>query len=102
MKQYLGAGHLIHLTIRNIIMEKQQILDQLRKLIKPHLEYQDEAVIASFKGDTNLLDELGLDSVDLVEVIIDIEDEFDIAIDDEGIQKVKTVNDLIALIEDKI
>lgn len=82
-------------------MEQEQILTQLRALIKPHLEYQDEETLASLKGDTNLLNELGLDSVDLVEVIMDIEDEFDIAIEDEDIQAVKTVNDLVALIADK-
>ncbi len=82
-------------------MENQQIIAKLKQLVKPHLEYQDDSVIDNMTGNTNLLDELGLDSVDLVEIIMDIEESFDISIKDEEIQQVKTVNDLVALIKSK-
>lgn len=82
-------------------MENQQIIAKLKELVKPHLEYQDDSVIDNMTGNTNLLDELGLDSVDLVEIIMDIEETFEISIADEEIQQVKTVNDLVALIKSK-
>lgn len=82
-------------------MKKQQIMDRLKALVKPHLEYQDDEVVNAMHGGTNLLDELGLDSVDLVEVVMDIEEEFDIAIADEEIQQVRTVDDLVGMIAGK-
>lgn len=80
-------------------MDKQQIVTELKELVKPHLEYQDDSVIDGMTAETNLLDELGLDSVDLVEIIMDIEETFEISIKDEDIQQVKTVKDLVHLIQ---
>lgn len=83
-------------------MEKEQIIAALREVVKPHLEYQSDEVVNGMNEETNLLQELGLDSVDLVEVIMDIEERFSIAIADEEIQRVKTVRDLTALISAKL
>lgn len=82
-------------------MEKVEIITALKELVKPHLEYQDEEVIDQMDGSTELLNELGLDSVDLVEVVMDVEERFDIAIADEDIQNIRTLDDLVALIESK-
>lgn len=82
-------------------MEKNQIITALKELVKPHLEYQDEEVIDQMDGSTELLNELGLDSVDLIEVVMDVEERFDIAIADEDIQNIRTLDDLVALIVSK-
>ncbi|HHU23462.1 MAG TPA: acyl carrier protein, partial [Acholeplasmataceae bacterium] len=47
-----------------------------------------------------IIDELGADSLDAVELIMSIEDEFGIQVDDESAQKVKRVSDLVYYIEE--
>lgn len=51
--------------------------------------------------DTNLADDLGADSLDMADVLIAIEDEFEIEVPDEVVANVKTVSDIVAYIEDK-
>ena len=56
---------------------------------------------ADINNDTSLK-ELGLDSLDLVEVLMDIEEEFGIEFEDEEMMALSTVNDVLAIIERKI
>ena len=53
-------------------------------------------------ADTTFVDELGADSVDLVELSMALEDEFGVAIDDEDLPKLKTVGDLANYISARI
>ena len=50
--------------------------------------------------DTNIAKDLGADSLDAVEVIMALEDEFDIAISDEASQDIKTGGDIVRHIEE--
>lgn len=49
--------------------------------------------------DTNLQDDLGADSLDVVDLLMSIEDEFEIEIPDDEIENIKTVGSLVAYIE---
>ena len=49
--------------------------------------------------ETAITDDLGADSLDLVEVLMSCEDEFDVEIPDEEAEKFKTVGDLVRYIE---
>ena len=49
--------------------------------------------------ESSLKDDLGADSLDAVEIIMDIEDEFDIQIDDTEAENIKTVGDIVKYIE---
>lgn len=51
--------------------------------------------------DTNIYDDLRADSLDIVEIIMAIEEEFGIWTDDKEVEKVRTVGDLIRLINEK-
>ena len=51
--------------------------------------------------ETNILTDLGADSLDLVEVLMSLEDEFGVSIPDEAIADIKTVGDLVAFIDSK-
>lgn len=83
-------------------MSDNQIVDQLKEIIKPFLEYEDDKVFEGLNADTNLLDELNLDSVDLIEIIIELEGAFEIKIADTEIQEIKTVRDIVGLIKTKM
>lgn len=50
--------------------------------------------------DTSITDDLGADSLDLVEVLMSVEDEFEVEVPDEEAEKFKTVADLVRYIED--
>ena len=51
--------------------------------------------VKSIKEDDLLKEDLGLDSIDLIELAMAVEDEFDISIKDEELYKFKTVQDII-------
>ena len=48
---------------------------------------------------TNIAEELGADSLDLVEILMSLEDEFGISIPDEAIPTIKTIKDIVEFIE---
>lgn len=49
--------------------------------------------------DANIIDDLGADSLDVVEMIMALEDAFDITVNDDEAQKLRTVQDVVAYIE---
>lgn len=55
--------------------------------------------ITEVSNESNLLLDFGLTSLDLAEVVCDIEDEFDIEIPEKDLIKIKTVNDIFNYIE---
>jgi acyl carrier protein len=58
----------------------------------------DEEVI---KPESRIIDDLGADSLDVFEIVMEIEDEFDVHLEDEAVEKVKTVAELVELVESK-
>ncbi len=52
--------------------------------------------------DSNFLEDLGADSLDTVELVMEMEEEFDIEIPDEDANELRTVNDVIEYLEDKV
>jgi acyl carrier protein len=63
---------------------------------------KDEAALESVSEDTNILQDLKVNSARLVDVILDFEDEFDIEVEDEDADAVETVGDAVNLIVAKL
>ncbi len=74
------------------------VFDKLKEIISEQLEV-DQSIISETSSVTG---DLGADSLDLVDLAMSIEDEFDIELSDEALDKIKTVGDLVAYIEEKI
>lgn len=74
------------------------VFEKIKKIISEQLEV-DQSIIS--EGST-ITGDLGADSLDLVDLAMSIEDEFDIELSDEALDKIKTVGDLSAYIEDRI
>ena len=72
------------------------IFEQVQKVISTELNIPKENI----KEDSHLFDDLNFDSLDSVEVVLAFENEFDIEIADDDIDDIKTVKDLIALVND--
>ncbi len=70
------------------------IEDRVRKLIARNLSVSEEVVVS----DANLILDLGADSLDTVELIISLEDEFGIQLTDDQVASVQTVGDAVGLI----
>ncbi len=57
--------------------------------------------IKNVKSNSSLIDDLGADSLDIVELVMAMEEEFGLEIPDEDAEKIKTVGDVIKYIESK-
>ena len=73
------------------------VFEKLKKIISEQLEV-DQSIISEGSSITG---ELGADSLDLVDLAMSIEDEFDIELSDDALEKIKTVGDLVEYIEDR-
>ncbi|MEN3014539.1 MAG: acyl carrier protein [bacterium] len=79
-------------------MTRQEIFQKLSKIVSQKLQIQESEI----KEDSSFVDDFGADSLDLVELIMKIEEEFGIEISDEESQKILTVKDAIDFIEQKM
>lgn len=81
-------------------MDEKQIMESVVKILTPWVKNED--ALASVAMDTNILDDLKVNSARLVDVVIAFEDEFDIEIEDEDVDSVNTVGDAVKLIGSKL
>lgn len=72
------------------------ILEKLTEIITKEINVSVDKITL----DASIKDDLGADSIDAVNIIIDIEDEFGIVIDDTKAEGIVTVGDLVAYIEE--
>jgi len=70
--------------------------DKLKEILVDVLGVKAEDI----KAESRFIDDLGADSLDLVELIMALEDKFDIEISDEDAEKIITVKDALGYIED--
>jgi acyl carrier protein len=71
--------------------------DKVKKIIADKLSVDVDEVVEN----ASLSDDLGADSLDLVELIMSMEEEFDIEIPDDDAEKIVTVEDVIRYIQEK-
>ncbi len=72
------------------------IFEKIRKIIADQLDIDvDEVTLESV-----ITDDLGCDSLDVVDLVMTFEDEFSIELPDEALEKIKTVGDIVKFIED--
>ena len=81
-------------------MEQSEIMERVVKILTPWVKNEDS--LASVSMDTNILDDLKVNSARLVDVVIAFEDDFDIEIADEDVDSVNTVGDAVNLIVSKL
>ena len=81
-------------------MNEAQIYDKVVSLITPFAK--QEGAIASISKDSKILEDLGVNSARLVDIVLAFEDEFDIEVEDEAADSIYTVGDAVKLINNKI
>ncbi len=78
-------------------MEKEAIFEKVKKIVTEQLSVEENDV----KRESNFQNDLGADSLDTVELVMALEEEFDIEIPDEAAEQITTVGDAVQYIQDK-
>lgn len=73
------------------------MFEKIKEIIVDKLNIDDGSFIDL---DTDLMEDLNADSLDAVEIIMDIEEEFDITVDEEDVENIRTIADIINYIEE--
>ena len=81
-------------------MDQSEIRAKILEIIGIYAK--DKDAMASANDETNILQDLKVNSARLVDVILDLEDAFDIEVEDEDADNVNTIGDAISLIAAKI
>ena len=79
-------------------MSSEEVYDKVKEIIVEQLGVAETAITP----EASFIDDLGADSLDIVELIMALEEEFDIEIPDADAEKVVTVNDVVEYIKDNI
>lgn len=74
--------------------------ESLKKIIKIYLP--EDVSVDDIQPTSHLTQELNINSANLVDIVLDVEDHFDITIEDEEIEKMETVQSAIEIIESKV
>ena len=79
-------------------MSSEEIFEKVKAIIVEQLQVNEETVTE----EASFIDDLGADSLDLVELIMALEEEFGIEIPDADAEKVVTVADVVNYIKDNV
>ena len=83
-----------------IIMNKEDLIASLKTIVKPYI--QNEEAFEKLTEDTDFIADLKINSANLVDVILDVEDEYDIEIDNDSMEKMLTVKAAMEIITTKL
>lgn len=72
------------------------VFDKVKEIIAEQLDVDADTVTVT----SNIQDDLGADSLDVVDLVMSLEEEFDMEIPDEAVANIKTVGDIVKYIED--
>ena len=74
------------------------VFDKVKKIIVDQLDVEEDKVTEA----ASITDDLGADALDVVDLVMSFEEEFDIEIPDDQVEKIKTVGDIVKFIEEKV
>ncbi len=81
-------------------MEKEAMIEKLREIVKPYV--QNEEALSELTEETDFIRDLKINSANLVDVVLDVEDEFDIIIDDASMEQMLTVKAALKIVSEKM
>jgi len=73
-------------------------LERVRKVVVDRLKVSDDEVT----GQASFIEDLGADSLDVVDLVMGLEEEFDVEIPDEDAEKIQTVGQAVEYIDQKV
>lgn len=81
-------------------MDKNDAIIKLKAIVKPYVK--NDAELENINENTDFINDLNINSANLVDVILDVEEVFDIEIDAESMEKMRDVKSALAVIEEKL
>ena len=81
-------------------MTREELITSLQKIVKPYV--QDQEAFKNLSEETDFINDLKINSANLVDIILDVEDEFDIEIDNDSMEKMLSVKAAMDIIESKL
>ena len=77
--------------------KEESVLESVKKIIAETLELD----VKDIKEDSNLIADLGMESLDLVDLVVAFEDKYNVTIEDKDVKTLQTVKDIVTYIENK-
>ncbi|APA66065.1 MAG: phosphopantetheine-binding protein [Maribacter dokdonensis] len=81
-------------------MQKEEKYQKLKNIIKVYLP--EDVAFSDISEDSHLMNDLNINSANLVDIVLDVEDAFDIRLENEDMENMQTVNDAVAIIDAKL
>lgn len=81
-------------------MNKLEIIEKLKAIVKPYVKNQE--AFDNLNDTTDFINDLQINSANLVDVILDVEEEFSIIIDNQSMERMLDVQSTIEIIETKL
>ena len=74
------------------------VFEKVKSILAEQFDVEEDSITA----DTNIMEDLGADSLDKVDLIMSLEDEFEFEVMDNDVDNIKTVGELVKFIEENI
>ena len=74
------------------------VLEKVKAILSSQFDVEEESITP----ETNIADDLNADSLDVVDLLMSLEDEFDVEIPDEQAEHIRTVGELVSYIEENM
>jgi len=81
-------------------MTKEELITKLKTIVQPYI--QDEEAFSNLSENTDFISDLKINSANLVDVILDVEDEFDIRIENDDMEKMTSVKAAMDIVNEKL
>jgi len=81
-------------------MTNDELIAKLKTIVQPYI--QDEEAFKNLNEDTDFINDLKINSANLVDVILDVEDEFDIRIENDDMEKMISVKAAMDIVNEKL
>jgi acyl carrier protein len=74
------------------------VFEKVKAILSEQFDVEEDTITL----DTNIAEDLGADSLDIVDLLMSLEDEFEIEVPDDEIENIKTVGELVKYIEGNV
>ena len=81
-------------------MDKDEAIQKLKEIVKPYVK--EANLLENINEDTDFINDLNINSANLIDVVLDVEEVFDIEIDADSMEKMRDVKSALAVIEEKL
>jgi len=82
------------------MLKSEELIQSLKQIVEPYV--QDQEAYAQLNEQTDFINDLKINSANLIDVVLDVEDHFDITIENEELEEMVSVKSAMAIIDKKL